>query len=80
MSTLHLHSLAAASPDGLAAVNECKRKIDMSEILSKKRVHTVRFEPVGVELEVEEGEWILDAAFRQGIAVPHGCREGQCNE
>ena len=51
----------------------------MSEILSKKRVHTVRFEPVGVELEVEEGEWILDAAFRQGIAVPHGCREGQCS-
>ena len=44
-----------------------------------KRVHTVRFEPVGVELEVEEGEWVLDAAFRQGIAVPHGCREGQCS-
>lgn len=51
----------------------------MSEILPKKRVHTVRFEPVGVELEVEEGEWILDAAFRQGISVPHGCREGQCS-
>lgn len=47
--------------------------------MSDKRVHTVRFEPVGVELEVEEGEWILDAAFRQGIAVPHGCREGQCS-
>lgn len=30
-------------------------------------------------MEVEEGEWILDAAFRQGIAVPHGCREGQCS-
>jgi len=47
--------------------------------MSDKRIHTVRFEPVGVELEVEEGEWILDAAFRQGIAVPHGCREGQCS-
>ena len=47
--------------------------------MSDKRVHKVRFEPVGVELEVEEGEWILDAAFRQGIAVPHGCREGQCS-
>jgi propane monooxygenase reductase component len=47
--------------------------------MSDKRVHTVRFEPVGVEMEVEEGEWILDAAFRQGIAVPHGCREGQCS-
>ena len=47
--------------------------------MSDKQVHTVRFEPVGVEIEVEEGEWVLDAAFRQGIAVPHGCREGQCS-
>lgn len=47
--------------------------------MAEKKVHTVRFEPVGVEMEVEEGEWILDAAFRQGIAVPHGCREGQCS-
>jgi propane monooxygenase reductase component len=47
--------------------------------MSGKKVHHVRFEPVGVEMEVEEGEWILDAAFRQGIAVPHGCREGQCS-
>ncbi len=47
--------------------------------MSDKKVHTVRFEPVGVEMEVEEGEWLLDAAFRQGIAVPHGCREGQCS-
>lgn len=44
-----------------------------------KTVHTVRLEPVGVELEVEEGEWVLDAAFRQGIALPHGCREGRCS-
>lgn len=42
-------------------------------------VHTVRLEPVGVEFEVEEGETILDAAFRQGIALPHGCKEGQCS-
>ena len=47
--------------------------------MSDKKVHTVRFEPVGVEMEVEEGEWVLDAAFRQGIAVMHGCREGQCS-
>lgn len=44
-----------------------------------KTVHTVRLEPVGVEMEVEEGEWVLDAAFRQGIALPHGCREGRCS-
>lgn len=47
--------------------------------MSGKTVHTVRFEPVGVEMEVEEGEWVLDAAFRQGIALPHGCREGRCS-
>ena len=47
--------------------------------MSEKKVHKVRFEPVGVEMDVEEGEWVLDAAFRQGIAVPHGCREGQCS-
>ena len=42
-------------------------------------VYTVRLEPVGVEFEVEEDETILDAAFRQGIALPHGCKEGQCS-
>lgn len=47
--------------------------------MTDKKTHTVRFEPVGVEMEVEEGEWILDAAFRQGIALAHGCREGQCS-
>ena len=25
-----------------------------------------------------EGETVLDAAFRQGISVMHGCKEGQC--
>jgi propane monooxygenase reductase subunit len=41
-------------------------------------VHTVRFEPLGVEMEVEEGETVLNAAFRQGISLMHGCKEGQC--
>lgn len=41
-------------------------------------IHVVRLEPVGIEMEVEEGETVLDAAFRQGIAVPHGCKEGRC--
>jgi propane monooxygenase reductase subunit len=41
--------------------------------------HIVRLEPVGVDMEVEEGETILDAAFRQGVAVPHGCKEGRCS-
>jgi propane monooxygenase reductase subunit len=45
----------------------------------EKRTHTVRFEPVGVEMEVEEGETVLEAGFRQGVALMHGCKEGQCS-
>lgn len=43
------------------------------------RTHTVKFEPVDLEMEVDEDETILDAAFRQGIQLMHGCREGQCS-
>ncbi|WP_088348745.1 MULTISPECIES: 2Fe-2S iron-sulfur cluster binding domain-containing protein [Rhodomicrobium] len=43
-----------------------------------KHMHTVRLEPVGIEMDVEEGETVLEAAFRQGIALMHGCKEGQC--
>jgi len=42
-------------------------------------VYKVRLEPVGLEMEVEEGETVLEAAFRQGIALMHGCKEGQCS-
>lgn len=44
-----------------------------------KKTYTVTFEPVGVEMEVEEGEIVLKAAFRQGIMLMHGCKEGQCS-
>jgi propane monooxygenase reductase subunit len=40
--------------------------------------HTVRFEPVGIEIEVAEDETVLEAAFRQGVMLMHGCKEGQC--
>lgn len=40
--------------------------------------YKVRLEPVGIEMDVEEGETVLDAAFRQGISLMHGCKEGQC--
>ncbi|NYZ13907.1 2Fe-2S iron-sulfur cluster binding domain-containing protein [Azospirillum sp. RWY-5-1] len=51
-----------------------------TQALQKKpAVHTVRLEPVGLEMEVEEGETILDAAFRQGVSLMHGCKEGQCS-
>lgn len=41
--------------------------------------HTVRFEPVEIEIEVSEDETILEAGFRQGIMLAHGCKEGQCS-
>jgi len=40
--------------------------------------HIARFEPVGIELEVDADETILNAAFRQGVMLMHGCKEGQC--
>ena len=41
--------------------------------------HVVRFEPVGIEIEVDEEQTILRAAFEQGIMLMHGCKEGQCS-
>jgi propane monooxygenase reductase component len=41
--------------------------------------YKVRLEPVGIEMDVEDGETVLDAGFRQGIALMHGCKEGQCS-
>jgi propane monooxygenase reductase subunit len=40
--------------------------------------HIVRFEPVGIEIEVDEEQNILRAAAEQGIQLMHGCKEGQC--
>jgi propane monooxygenase reductase subunit len=40
--------------------------------------HIVRFEPVGIEIEVDENQTILRAAAEQGIMLMHGCKEGQC--
>lgn len=40
--------------------------------------HKVRFEPVGIEIEADEEETVLGAAFRQGVSLFHGCKEGQC--
>jgi propane monooxygenase reductase subunit len=40
--------------------------------------HMVRLEPVGIEFEVDEDETVLNGAFRQGLMLMHGCKEGQC--
>ena len=40
--------------------------------------YNVRLEPVGIEFEVDEDETVLKGAFRQGLMLMHGCKEGQC--
>jgi propane monooxygenase reductase subunit len=40
--------------------------------------HVVSFEPVGIEIEVDEDQTILRAAAEQGVMLMHGCKEGQC--
>lgn len=40
--------------------------------------HRVRFEPVGIEIDVAEEQTILRAAAEQGVMLMHGCKEGQC--
>jgi propane monooxygenase reductase subunit len=42
------------------------------------KTHTVRLEPVGIDFEVDEDETVLSGAFRQGLMLMHGCKEGQC--
>lgn len=38
----------------------------------------VTIQPSGHQFEVDEGEAILDAAMRQNIELPYGCRGGAC--
>ena len=41
--------------------------------------YNVRLEPVGIDFEVDEDETVLRGAFRQGLMLMHGCKEGQCS-
>ena len=34
--------------------------------------------PSGHEFTVQAGESVLDAALRQGVTLPYGCRNGTC--
>ncbi len=40
--------------------------------------HTVTIEPIGEEIEVEDGQTILQAALRQGVWLPFACGHGTC--
>lgn len=41
-------------------------------------VHRVTLRPSGRMFDVGDGEPILDAALRQSLALPYGCRDGTC--
>jgi len=40
--------------------------------------YEVTIEPLGVTVEVDEDQTILDAALRQGVYLPHACGHGLC--
>jgi phenol hydroxylase P5 protein len=40
--------------------------------------YQLTIEPLGVTIEVEENQTMLDAALRQGIYLPHACGHGLC--
>jgi propane monooxygenase reductase component len=70
---------AAPPPHPSAPPTGYHRKHQLPEELSVADTHRINFEPVDIEMEVGEEENILDAAFRQGIHLMHGCREGRCS-
>src|SRR5918998_3393085 len=47
--------------------------------MGEEKKYKVYFEPVDIEIEASEEETVLDAAFRQGVMLMHGCKEGQCS-
>lgn len=40
--------------------------------------YSLTIQPLGVEVEIEEGQTILDAALRAGVYLPHACCHGLC--
>ena len=46
--------------------------------MSTATVRTVRLEPSGHTFQVNPGETLLEAALRQNIGLPYGCRNGAC--
>jgi propane monooxygenase reductase subunit len=71
--------VGGALPHQFVAAHRIPRKSRLPEENSVADTHRINFEPVDIEMEVGEEENILDAAFRQGIHLMHGCREGRCS-
>lgn len=46
--------------------------------ISKLMTYRVKIQNSGHEFDVRRGESVLDAALRNGITLPYGCRDGAC--
>jgi len=55
-----------------------QNKLFKHAVLRTKMPFTVTIHPSAHQFNVEEGESILDAAMRQYIDLPYGCRGGVC--
>lgn len=51
----------------------------MSIIETGLETYEVTLEPSGKTMLVKEGQTLLDAAIRNGIQIPYGCRHGNCS-
>ena len=40
--------------------------------------HQITVQPSGRQFSAEANETILDAALRQGLTLPYGCKDGAC--
>ena len=68
-------------PAGGGAVGERRRRDGEArpEVAQLSVSPRVLFEPIGEEIDCDEEESVLDAAFRHGYNLVYGCREGQCS-
>ncbi|MDI3328638.1 MAG: 2Fe-2S iron-sulfur cluster binding domain-containing protein [Alicyclobacillaceae bacterium] len=51
----------------------------MSVVQQPTLTYRIRLEPRGLEVHCKEGQTVLDAALRGGVAVPYGCKHGNCS-
>jgi ferredoxin len=50
----------------------------MEQVMAEKKTYRVAVPELKTSFDVEEGEIILDAALRQNVELPFGCRLGMC--
>lgn len=51
----------------------------MSMTDTKANTYEITLEPSGKTITAKEGQTLLDAAIRNGIEIPYGCRHGNCS-